>query len=194
MHREQTDTELVVAAKENSAAFAVLFKKYGRKVYDYFFYRTNRNPDLADELAQETFYRALTHLSSYTSRGYSYLTYLLTIARNMWTNHSRRAPILPIEFAELVPDETHIDAERRSEFGNLWKAVSDLTPDEREIVLMRYRLGLSFQEIAKVTGRSLNAVKLVLSRARQHLRANPRLRSDRAPVATKRKLLRTKKN
>ena len=59
----KTDAELVRAAKEDRAAFSLLFKKYARKVFDYFWYKTNRNSDLADELMQETFYRALTHLS-----------------------------------------------------------------------------------------------------------------------------------
>lgn len=170
---EHEDRELIARAQADKAAFEAVYLKYTGPVYNYFWYRVGHDKEEAEDLMQETFLRAFEHLPKFAFRGPSYRTYLFTIAHNLLVNYYRRAKPVPLEEAERIPVEIierveqHVDAER------VWQAVQDLHPTEKEVVLLRYREDMATRDIARITGKSENAVKLLLSRARKKLRRHP---------------------
>ena len=175
----ESDIEIIKRAKANSQIFEELYRKYADKVYNYFWYRTGHQKDVAEDLMQETFYRAFKHLSRFQIRGYSYLTYLLTIAHNILANYYRSQKMIPM--SELgddfdVPAEITDSLERKIEAEALWRVVQDLSPTERDAILMRYQKEMSIKDISRIMNRSENAVKLILSRARKKLAQHPYLR------------------
>ena len=172
------DEQLISRAKENPREFEALYKKYADDVYNYIWYRNGHNHDLAEDLMQEVFVRAFQHLPKFRQRGYSYRTYLLTIARNLLINHFRRTPFVPLDEAELIPVEVTQEQElsHRQAAKDLWRAVQDLSINERDAVLMHYRDEMPIKDIAVVMKKSPNAVKINLSRARAKLRQHPFLR------------------
>ena len=175
----ESDIEIIKRAKANSQIFEELYRKYADKVYNYFWYRTGHQKDVAEDLMQETFYRAFKHLSRFQIRGYSYLTYLLTIAHNILANYYRSQKMIPM--SELgddfdVPAEITDSLERKIEAEALWRAIQDLSPTERDAILMRYQKEMSIKDISRIMNRSENAVKLILSRARKKLAQHPYLR------------------
>lgn len=151
---------------------------------------------------QETFYRAFKHLSRFQIRGYSYLTYLLTIAHNILANYYRSQKMIPM--SELgddfdVPAEITDSLERKIEAEALWRAIQDLSPTERDAILMRYQKEMPIKDISRVMARTENAVKLILSRARKKLAQHPYLRdmvgfTDQERQYTNLDFLRSKKN
>lgn len=198
---ENSDTEIIKRAKVNSKIFEELYKKYADKVYNYFWYHTGHQKDVAEDLMQETFFRAFRHLHRFQIRGYSYLTYLLTIAHNVLVNYYRSKKMIPL--SELggdidIPAEITDTLERKVEAENLWKAVQDLSSTERDVVLMRYQKEMPIRDISRVMNRTENAIKLILSRARKKLAQHPYLRdmvgfSDQARAYTKPRFLKVKK-
>ena len=59
--------------------------------------------------------------------------------------------------------------ERGFELDAMWKATEQLPETERAVLAFRYREGLEIEEIARRLGKSKNAVKIILSRARKDL-------------------------
>ncbi len=201
---ENSDVEIIKKAKANSQIFEELYRKYADKVYNYFWYRTGHQKDVAEDLMQETFYRAFKHLSRFQIRGYSYLTYLLTIAHNILANYYRSKKMIPLsELGEIgedfdVPAEITESLERKDEARALWRAIQDLSSAERDALLMFYQKEMPIKDISRVMARSENAVKLILSRARKKLAQHPYLRdmvgfADQERKYTKPRYLKMKK-
>lgn len=170
---EKSDNEIIQKAKINPRIFEEIYKKYADKVYRYFWYRTGHQKDTAEDLTQETFLRAFKHLAHFQNRGYSYLSYLLAIAHNVLANYYRSHKMIPLSAFEGIdipfPEEITSYLEKKITIEQLQKALNTLSAAEKEITLMRYRDEMSIKEISKITGKSENAVKLILSRARKKL-------------------------
>ncbi len=184
------DTNLVEQAKENPQLFEELYRKYADKVFNYFWYRTGHDKMLAEDFMQDTFVRAFKHLKKFNVRGYSYLTYLLTIARHILIDHYRKPASVPVEDVEDVPFEITQDIDKKSDGEALWHAVQTLPASNRDVLLMHYQQDMPIKAISKVTGASENAVKLNLSRTRKRLASHPYLRDIRDFADTKRKYTR----
>lgn len=180
------DTKLIQAAKQDSYAFEAIYRKYADRVFNYFWYRTGHNKALAEDLMQETFLRAFKHLKKFQIRGYSYLTYLLTIARRLLIDHYRKPTSVPIEDVEDVPYEITEDIVRKSDAEALWHAIQTLPSSNRDILLMRYQDEKPIKDIAIITGSTENAVKLNLSRTRKKLAGHAYLK-DMASFRSKKR-------
>ena len=63
----------------------------------------------------------------------------------------------------------------REDIESLWKAIGDLSPNEQDVLYLKYRRDLKIAQIAAIVGKSENAVKLCLSRARKKLSQHPNL-------------------
>lgn len=170
------DTKLVKIAKENPKAYEDLYRKYADRVFNYIWYRTGHDKALAEDLMQETFLKAFQNLGKFRIRGYSYLTYLLTIARHLLIDHYRKPASVPIEDAEDIPYEVTGEIERKSDADSLWHAIQDLPASNRDVLLMRYQDEKSIKDIATITESTENAVKLNLSRTRKKLASHPYLK------------------
>ncbi len=172
----KTDRTLIQEAKKNPNAFSALYEKYYQKIYNYFWYRVGHDVAVAEDLTQETFVRAYKALPRYKEAGKAYDSYLLTIAHNLLVNYYRTPKPISIEATGVeVPQEIWSDIEKKDNIRALWRAVQQLTPTEQNILYLKYKEGYRIAEIARIVGKSENAVKLVLSRARKKLAHHPYL-------------------
>lgn len=174
---DKEDSILLKQAKENPEAYEALYKKYAQKIFNYFWYRVGHQKDVAEDLLQDTFMKAYKQLPTFSLRTHSYYSYLLTIAHNILVNYYRTPQELPLESIGDVPHEITIqqDLERKETAKLLWRAIQQLSEKERDIILLKYQKGLSIKEIANITKKSENAVKLILSRTRKKLAKHPYL-------------------
>jgi RNA polymerase sigma-70 factor (ECF subfamily) len=167
------DSVLVKKAKEDKENFEVIYQKYFEKVHRYVRRRMQGNPDVAEDVTQETFVRAFGKLPQFQMREYSYLSYLLRIAHNLLVSYYRRKkPVLLNENGKNLTDEKE-DVERSvsQKIGNteVNKAIAQLSVRERNLLILRYERQLSIREMAKELTKSENAVKVALSRTKKHL-------------------------
>lgn len=174
--KKRSDAELVAEAKRDRSAYARIYERYYRNVYNYLWYRVGHDREVAEDLAQETFCRAFEALPRFTDQGKTYLAYLLTIAHNLLVNHYRKPRPISIEATGVdVPEEIWSDIETRDHIRALWRAIQQLSPIERDVLYLKYRKDYSIREIASIIDKSDNATKLILSRARKRLAAHPYL-------------------
>jgi RNA polymerase sigma-70 factor, ECF subfamily len=173
------EAELIERAKHgDSQAFGILVERYQRRVIGVAL-AVVHNQDDALELAQETFVRAYENLPKFESRS-SFSTWLYRIAANLaidfWRREGRHV-VLRGEDAEnelrRIPSERgdSFRAASRGEISErLSKALEELTPEHRTVILLREVEGLSYDEISEVLQCPRGTVMSRLHYARNRLR------------------------
>lgn len=175
---KRDDAELVQYAQQDKEQFNVLYTKYIDKIYNYFWYRVGHDRDVAEDLAQETFVRAYKALPRFKVTGKPYLSYLLSIAHNLLVNYYRSPKPISIEATGVdVPEEIWSKIETKDNIRSIWRAIQQLSSNEKDILYLKYQKGYKVREIAEIVGKSENAVKLTLSRVQKKLAAHPYITS-----------------
>ncbi len=165
---------LIERAKIEPEKFAMVYDAYHRVIFTHIWHRVGHDTDLAEDMAQETFTHAFAGLAQFHPNG-SYLTYLYTIAHNLLVNHYRSPGTVSLESAPTPCVEPWQDIVRDDENERLWRAVRDLSPIDHTVLYGKYHDGLSVHELAMLCGKSDNAIKLALVRARKRLAKYPDL-------------------
>lgn len=149
-----------------AATIEELFRAHWTLVAGYLLRRTG-SATLAEELAQETFYRATRAFLGW--RGGSPVAWLLAIARNVLVDEVRRGRRLtPLGEYLLEP------AESRELALDLRAALEELRPSQRRLLELVYVDGFTHAEVAAMVGSTPGAVKTAVWRARAALRARYR--------------------
>ena len=167
---------LVERAKEDPAAFGVLYKRYVRKIYSYIYCRTGNRHD-AEDLTAKTFYRALANIDRYENQGLPFSAWLYRIAHNLVANwirdRSRRKVISLDELASTVqhsgsaPDH---QAEANEEREALLEAIKRLPADRQQLLILKLMEGMTNAEIGQDLDRSVGAIKSLYYRTLIDLR------------------------
>ena len=176
------DSELVGGALAGSEqACRRLVVRYQRPVFS-IVVRMVRNAQLAEDLTQEVFVKAFRALPSYDHRR-KFSSWLFKIAHNATIDHLRKGRLatVPLEdstsdssdWLESIEDSSVVDPhevrERAELAATLERAIGELRPAYREVMMLRHREELSYREIGEITGLTLAAVKTNLHRARREL-------------------------
>jgi RNA polymerase sigma-70 factor (ECF subfamily) len=167
---------LVALARQGDAdAFGMLFDHYHGSVYRFLFHRT-RSATLAEDLTSETFFRALRSMSGFRWQGKDFGAWLMTIARNLATDHfkaGRTRLEMTTEDMSLHDGGTHDGPEDAVLTGLtnevLLGALTELPAEQRDCLVMRFLQGMSIAETAAVLGRSDGAVKQLQLRGVRNL-------------------------
>lgn len=152
----------------NKRAFDTLVKKYQSPVRRFFLHQTLGDEELSDDLAQDTFIKAYTHLASFKNLS-SFSTWLFRIAYNVFYDYIRnRKETSGLEDWEV--DATYQTEQRRiGEEMDIYRGLSILKEAERTCITLRYMEDLSIDKIASITGMPSGTVKSHLSRGKEKL-------------------------
>ena len=152
----------------NKRAFDTLVKKYQSPVRRFFLHQTLGDAELSDDLAQETFIKAYTHLASFKNLS-NFSTWLFRIAYNIFYDYIRnRKETSGLEDWEV--DATYQTEQRRiGEEMDIYRGLSILKEAERTCIPLRYMEDLSVDKIADITGMPSGTVKSHLSRGKEKL-------------------------
>ena len=157
-------------AVRDERTFAAVAEEHLDDVYRYLLYMTG-NPHAAEDLAAETFERALRRWRRFDSRRASARTWLCQLARSTALDHfraERRRKLREDVFAAETPEsEEPVFGEGLS--PEIDAAVRSLSAAEREVVVLRVVLELDGETTASVLGIRTSAVSTRLSRALQKL-------------------------
>lgn len=163
-----TDEMLVARyAQGENEAFDILLDRHKERLYTYIYYNV-RNTEQAEDIFQETFAKAIVTIQQgrYSESG-KFLAWLTRIAHNLIIDYFRqekqeslvscdeeeRNLQNSLQFSEGTIESQIIGHQILSDVRRLVKFLPD---DQREVVYMRYYQGLSFKEIADITGVSIN--------------------------------------
>ena len=160
--------------------FEAIFDRYKDYVYRVAYSLTQRAEE-SEEVVQETFLDVLKALPRYDAGGPArFETWLYRVTANRCKMRWRRKRLPTVEWEEAgeqlaqVPDERPdrdpVEANQRAETRRrVWRAVGCLGDLYREVVVLRYGQGFSYQEIADALSLSLGTVKSRLNAAHRQL-------------------------
>lgn len=163
-----------LARTGDKEAFGLLFDHYHGSVYRFLYYRT-RSQQLAEDLASETFFRALRSMNNFRWQGKDFGAWLMTIARNLTTDHFKAGRTRLEQATEDMG--AHDDATEGPESTVLAQltnevllaSLQELPKEQQECLIMRFLQGMSIAETAQVLGRSDGAVKQLQLRGVRNL-------------------------
>lgn len=156
--------DLYLAGRES--AFAQLLQRHQSRVYTTIFLVV-RDEDLADDLTQDTFIKAIRTLKSgrYQDEG-KFGSWLCRIAHNLAIDafrRAKRAPQTSLDDNIGLTNSLHLSEEsaddmlsREESHAHLRQLIQQLPAAQKEVLLMRHYGEMSFQEIADATGVSIN--------------------------------------
>jgi RNA polymerase sigma-70 factor (ECF subfamily) len=173
---------------------AKLYVEFGARIYHYL-RRLTQDPELAEDLTQGTFLRAVQHLADFRGEG-SVSNWLYRIATNLFRDYLRthkdneqpvwEEPLNGEDFLAQLPDPgppiPHL-LEREEVSACVRDCVASLPAPYRAALLLYSVAGKSVEEIAAILGCSKEAIKVRLHRARQLFKT---LAAERCEVTTER--------
>jgi RNA polymerase sigma-70 factor (ECF subfamily) len=174
MTSKETDPDITLIDRYqcgDMTAFDELMIRYERQIYR-LCYRFTSNADDARDLAQEVFIKAFEHLSDFR-REASLKTWLYRIATNHCINHVKSNVQQFVEVTETVrqTDSTaQLELEEKQQREHFRRMVTKLPPKQRAILELRIHEQLSYEEIAKMSNRSVSTIKASVFFALEKLR------------------------
>lgn len=157
-----------VVAFGNKRAFDSLVKKYQASIRRFFLHQTLGDKELSDDLAQETFIKAYTHLTTFKNLS-NFSTWLFRIAYNVFYDYIRnRKETSGLEDWEV--DATYqIEQKRIGEEMDIYRGLSLLKETERTCVTLHYMEDLPIEKIAAIMEIPSGTVKSHISRGKEKL-------------------------
>jgi len=163
-----SDTTLIAEfISGNSNSFSILLDRYQKRVYG-FIYSKVHDPDLADDIFQDTFIKVVKNLrlGKYKDEG-RFLSWVIRIAHNLIMDHYRKYKRLPKHESKIENfDVMHRLAEQNSSIeesmietqihADLSLLIKELPDSQKEVLRMRLFQDMSFKEIGDQTGVSIN--------------------------------------
>lgn len=162
-----SDEQLVAAyADGNNEAFDTLLARHQQRVFSYIFHVV-KNRDLADDIFQETFVKAITTIKQgrYTENG-KFSAWITRIAHNLIIDSFRQDRNAAVstdnddfnllnrkEFSEDTIEDAMIDAQISTDVKRIMESLPEA---QRQVLEMRFYQNMSFKEIADATNVSIN--------------------------------------
>ncbi len=187
MSEELDEVTLINLARIDPDAFGILYERYVERIYNYIYFRVGNASD-AEDLTSKVFFKALKSIGGYKHMGLPFSAWLYRIAHNLVANYHRdrlRAREISIENLVLPDTGKHPAPEQKmqqnQETDFLLRLINDLSPQKKELVLLKFVQNLTNQEIAYIFGKSEGAIKSLYHRTLLELRdrvkelENPRI-------------------
>ena len=154
-------------------ALAELYDRYAPRMYAYIFRRVN-DAALAEDLTSELFLRVLRAIQNESAWRDSFTAWLYRIAHNLVVDTYRRQPLPPLSLDEVsVQAEGNDPVEVVQEAFNrarLQAAIRRLTPDQQQVLALRFGEGLTARESASIMRKTTGAIEALQRRALAALR------------------------
>ena len=171
---------LINEARTNPEAFGLLYERYVAKIYNYVYFRVGNIND-AEDLTAKVFFRALKSIGNYKHLGLPFSAWLYRIAHNLVANHYRdRSKTSEVSIDDLVVPDTRkaVDPEAilatKQDNTYLLQLINDLTPQKRELIILKFVHKLSNAEIGVIFGKTEGAIKSLYHRTLTELKDQAR--------------------
>ncbi len=164
------DEDLMLQVRDGEAEMlGVLFDRYQAPLFN-FYTKMTQDRTLSEDLVQDVFLRILRYRQTYRP-GTPFRTWMYQIARNARLDHARKArPETTFDPETAAPVSPSDPAQQKQEAMLLQRALMQLPEDKREILILSRFQELKYDEIARLIGCEVGAVKVRVHRALQQLR------------------------
>lgn len=160
MNRDQlkklSEPQIIALAKKDQAYFGVLYETYFHAIFRFTFKRLGGDEDVASDLTQLTFIKAMMNLNRYEDRGFPFKSWLYRIAQNEVTMHFRaqqRSKLVSIEKRHVadICHEAQISGYMSLEDQEkLIDLLNEMEQEVLDLIELRFFQQFSFKEIADI--------------------------------------------
>ncbi len=168
-------TLLKAAQKLDRDALSEIFDSYSTAIYNYAL-RLSRDPITADNVVGDVFALLLEQFSRGKGPNKNLRSYLYQTAYHVIVDQARnRSHIAPLEVSDMTLRSDESTVADRSEENALLDALksamaSELTTDQRHVLVLRFVEGFSIQETAEIINKTVANVKVIQNRGTEKLR------------------------
>lgn len=156
------------AQAHDERAFTALYEQFAPKIHSYFYYHLNGRGHEAEDLTTEVFVKVLEKIQTFEFRGLPFSSWLYRIAHNHLIDHVRGQPKqIPVALEaclDLREESAQRDLDNALRAQDLKEALRYLTPEQRQVIVLRFVQGLNTMETALAMERSEDAVKKLQAR------------------------------
>lgn len=153
--------------------FTAFYQANVKRVYRFIYFRVGGKKELAEDLTQDVFLKALQAFESYDPN-ISQTSWILTIARNHLINQLEKIrPQVNLEDVEnVLPDAFNLmeHAALRQDEARLFQAIESLGKEDAELVRLKYLEGWQYSEIAGIVGKTSGTLRVQAHRALKNLK------------------------
>lgn len=152
-------------------AFGELYEHYVGEIYRYFYHHVG-DPAEAEDLAERTFLKVWQSIGRYRWQGKPFTAWLYTLAHNEMVDHFRaKRPRAPLDerqpYHGAGPDDLVI---RQQTYADVRLALNHLTPDQRQLIILKFYMDKDNREIAQIMGKKEGTIRALQMRALAALR------------------------
>ena len=180
----EADAEIVEQARKGDPlAWEKLVVRHTKRIYNLCFRFVGR-ADQAEDLTQDVFIKVFRHLSSYNSESGQFVTWMMSVGRNLLIDHYRQSKDDRVTVSATVEDDDELsildtlpanqlsaqaEMEREERAVLLRRALDRLPPQLKEAVILRDLEELSYEEIEEILKVPEGTVKSRINRGRVEL-------------------------
>lgn len=153
-----TESELIALSKQKPEYFGALYDRYFDKIFRFVFKRLSGNENVAGDITQQTFIKAMANLNKYEDRGLPFSSWLYRIAQNevsMFFRQQKKNYSVSVDENRLMDmaGEANISSYMSMEDQEkLVETLNQLSQDQQDLIELRFFQELSFKEIAEIYG------------------------------------------
>jgi len=154
--------------KSSPPDVAALYDRFAPELYRYIYQRLGAKT-IAEDLTAEVFVRVL----GLPRAPDEWRAYLYRIAHNLVVDYFRKHPHILEQVDEFIPDDRNDPVERAEiaeEQRRLRKAIARLTPEQQQVVVLKFVQEMSNAEVARILNKPEGAIKALQHRALTNLR------------------------
>ncbi|HHX09393.1 MAG TPA: sigma-70 family RNA polymerase sigma factor [Chloroflexi bacterium] len=180
-----TEEEILInKSRTDPEAFGLLYERYVDKIFNYVYFRVGSTDD-AQDLTAKVFFKALKSISSYRHMGLPFSAWLYRIAHNLVANYHRdRSKMVEISIENLTITDTskasapEVQLSKQQDNAYLLKLINDLSPQKKELIILKFVQRLSNEEIGQIFGKTEGAIKSLYHRTLLELKDRAKDDSD----------------
>jgi RNA polymerase sigma factor (sigma-70 family) len=167
----ETENLVTQAISGDVEAFGELYTNHVTKIYRYVYYNVH-DKEHAEDITQEVFLKAWKAIGSCRGKEKTFSSWLYRIAHNLIVDKLRKSQKQSSREAELpesirdTSDRMEISLEQR----DLLKVIDVLSPNQRQVIVMKFIEEMDNREIAETMGKSTGAIRILQMRALETLR------------------------
>jgi len=163
-----------VVVSRDPNAFGELYDLFIERVYRYLYFRTGSHPE-AEDLTEQVFLKAWEAIPRYRWQGRPFLAWLYRLAHNAHIDHVRsQKPTTSLNNdqrpVELPSSSAAVELSRALDADVLARALCELTPDQQQVIVLKFLEGLDNEQIALNMEKREGAIRALQMRALMSLR------------------------